>query len=575
MKHLLYTLFFVLSLSHLHLNAQNEFYNVFSSTTSLGISAYTVDSEGNYILCGTFQGTIDLDPGVATSNATSAGLQDIYLVKLNPQGQFLWGKTYGATSQDFAEDVIVDADNHIWLCGSFQRNVDFNPGGEDGMIMNSNGTTGGNQGNGFVLKLNPEGEFQKIYHLKNVAAGFKNSVDFLSWDPQGNLNLAGSFNGRLDADPGSSTFILSNPNPNSTLSRPFFIRLDPVADTLIWAKHIQGEGAFRTLNGISCDSDGNVFGVGGFRADLILNPEVDSLNILGSSDNLFILKLNNEGEFVWVKTVETEGVPQASFAINDDSGDLYVLGRFNSTIDFNNGIQPPLIIQTNGENDIFLVKMNGNGQYIWARTWGNETNTDGLRGLNRGADGRILLTLTFTESVDANPGPEELMLTSSGGTDFYIVSIDTDGQFIDVLHRGGTGNDFALKVMYNQGVYTISGSTNTTFQLNPPLPASEISVSSGSASYLARFTPADGSTNTLDLHTTEIKVFPNPAKDFIQVKSETPLDFVEMYDLQGRKLLSIMKPQENIIPLNHLESGIYFVRCQIQNDSFINKIIIH
>ena len=574
MKHLLYTLFFVLSLSLQHLSAQTEFYNTFSSTATISIIACSVDSDGNYILCGFFEGTIDLDPGVGTSNFTSAGLQDIFVVKLNPQGQFIWAKTYGALMQDFAEDILIDADNNIWLCGSFQRNVDFNPGGEDGMLINSNGTTGGNQGNGFVLKLNPEGVFQKIYHLKNVAAGFKNSVDFLSWDPQGNLNLAGSFNGRLDADPSSNSFILSNPNPNSTLSRPFFIRLDPVADTLIWAKHIQGEGAFRTLNGISCDSDGNVFGVGGFRADLILNPEVDSLNIIGSPDNLFILKLNNEGNFVWVKSVVTDGITQATAVLTDEIGDLYVFGRFNSTIDFNNGLQTPLSIQTNGGNDIFLVKMNSEGHYIWARTWGNETNTDALQGVSWGADGRMLISITFTETVDANPGSETLILTSAGGTDFYIVSLDTDGNFMDVLHRGGTGNDFAGKAMYNQDSYTISGRTNNTFLLNPPLPASEISVSSGAVSYLARFTPADGSTNTLDLHTTEIKVFPNPAHNQIFLQGLNSPSTLQLLDLQGKIVQQWHQFTDGVLELDHHHPGIYFMRAMNKSGVFTQKLII-
>jgi uncharacterized delta-60 repeat protein len=69
-------------------------------------------------------------------------------------------------------------------------------------------------------------------------------------------------------------------------------------------------------------------------------------------------------------------------------------------------------------------------------------------------------------------------------------------------------------------------------------------------------------------------IYPNPAKDFIQIKSDVSLDLIELYDLQGRKLHSIVKPQENSVHLNHLESGVYFIRASSRNQLFSKKIII-
>jgi hypothetical protein len=574
MKHLLYTLFFVLSLSLQHLSAQTEFYNTFSSTATISILAYSVDSDGNYILCGFFEGAIDLDPGVGISNFTSAGLQDIFIVKLNPQGQLMWAKTYGAQMQDFAEDILIDADNNIWLCGTFQRNVNFNPGGEGGLLMNSNGTTGGNRSNSFLMMLNPAGEFQKIYHFRNAAPGADNNFRSFEVDCKGNFTIFGTFSGILNADPFTNSFPLSTANPNTTSSTTFIARIDPNADTLMWAKHFDGPSTFRLLSDIVCDSDANVYGVGAFNGTFNLNQDVDSLILTSENEALFIFKMNSFGEYTWARTLSSSGSSRCTHVMLDESS-LYVLGRYNATLEFNTEDPAPSSIQTNGENDVFLLKMDMNGNYNWARSWGNETNADGPQGINMGADGRILASLSFTNTVDANPGAGEQVITSAGGADFYVVSLTAEGEYMDVLHGGGSESDFVFDAAYDNGVYTLLGTSRATFLLNPPLPASAINVPASTASFLARFAPSGASTNMEQTLSQEsIIIYPNPARDFIQIKTEVPIDHIELYDLQGRKLQSIRYPQGNSIQLNHLESGVYFIRASSRNQLFSKKIII-
>jgi hypothetical protein len=46
-----------------------------------------VDSSGNVYTTGYFQGTVDFDPGVGTSNFTSAGINDAFVLKLSPSGE--------------------------------------------------------------------------------------------------------------------------------------------------------------------------------------------------------------------------------------------------------------------------------------------------------------------------------------------------------------------------------------------------------------------------------------------------------------------------------------------------------
>ncbi|MFN4123060.1 MAG: T9SS type A sorting domain-containing protein [Flavobacteriales bacterium] len=570
MKHLLYTLFFVLSLSHLHLNAQVEFYNTFSSTTSVFIISKAQDSQGNYVVSGYFEGSMDLDPGPGTFNVTSAGNQDIFVVKLNPQGQFLWGKTYGGAFQDFGREVHVDADDNIWLSGTFQRNVDFNPGGEGGMLMNSNGTTGGNRSNSFLLKLNAAGEFQKVFHFRNAAPGADNNIRSFEIDNDGNFTVFGTFSGTLNTDPFINSSPLSTANPNSTNSTTFIVRIDPNADSLVWSKHFDGPQTFRILSSIACDADANVYGVGAFNGTFSLNPDIDSLILTAENEALFIFKMNHLGEYVWAKTVASTGTSRCLKAIVE-SENLYVTGRFNSTLNFNNDVS----IQTNGETDVFALKMDLDGNFIWARSWGNESDGDGIQSINIGSDGRILVSMSFTDSVDANPGQGEQILTSAGGTDFYVVSLTSEGDYIDVFHSGGINSDFVFDASYHQGVYTLLGSSRATFLINPPLAASEISVTATLVGFLAHFTPADGSTSTQDLPANEIKIYPNPARQTFTIQNLPADASVRILDLQGRVILHQIQSYQNTFNLNDCNLGLYFVQVEHQQQLHTCKLLIH
>jgi len=57
--------------------------------------AITVDVLGNTYTAGYFQGTVDFDPSIVVSNLTSVGGRDIFVQKLDSNGNFIWAKGMG------------------------------------------------------------------------------------------------------------------------------------------------------------------------------------------------------------------------------------------------------------------------------------------------------------------------------------------------------------------------------------------------------------------------------------------------------------------------------------------------
>jgi hypothetical protein len=112
-----------------------------------GINDVTSEANSHFYVSGTFQNTVDLDPGSLTSNFTSSGLDDTFYSLFDPNGNQVWVKTLGGSGND-AISHTVGYQGNIYLTGAYSNIVDFDP---NSGIQNS--TSNGLQ-DAFVLKLN-------------------------------------------------------------------------------------------------------------------------------------------------------------------------------------------------------------------------------------------------------------------------------------------------------------------------------------------------------------------------------------------------------------------------------------
>lgn len=87
------------------------------STNTVTTKSFVTDAAGNSFLCGYFIGTADFNPGLPVFNVTSAGQRDIFIVKLDANGNFVWAKTIGGTLEDEPSGVDVDGSGNIYING--------------------------------------------------------------------------------------------------------------------------------------------------------------------------------------------------------------------------------------------------------------------------------------------------------------------------------------------------------------------------------------------------------------------------------------------------------------------------
>ena len=115
----------------------------FGDATAQSGVAIGTDATGNVYVAGNFQGQIDFGKGVLTS----AGGDDVFVAKLDPSGATLWSKRFGDVGDDHVGALAIDKSNNLVIVGGFQGTIDFGKGmlvsaGMDDVFVAKLDTTG-------------------------------------------------------------------------------------------------------------------------------------------------------------------------------------------------------------------------------------------------------------------------------------------------------------------------------------------------------------------------------------------------------------------------------------------------
>ncbi len=153
-----------------------------------------IDASGNLILRGSFDATTDFNPGPAVYNKTTLGESDMFIEKLDADGNFRWVATFGGFGSDGMASIDVDELGNIFASGGFNFTVDFDPG--PGAFPLTASTIPHSKG--FLLKLDP---WARLVWVKDM--GFDCSGNQVKVSPNGHLNSIWTFSYTVEvnADP--------------------------------------------------------------------------------------------------------------------------------------------------------------------------------------------------------------------------------------------------------------------------------------------------------------------------------------------------------------------------------------
>lgn len=324
-----------------------------------------------------------------------------------------WQSSFGGANTEEASDIIQTTDGGYLIAGS------------------SDSTTGQVTGNhGFMdywlVKLNSTGNMQWQRSFGGFAEDRASSVIQTT---DGGFIVAGtsySTNGDVMGNHGNSDIWIT--------------KLNSDAGVIEWQKSLGGTN-YETASKIIQTADGGYIVCGSSNSN---NGDVTGNH--GAFD-FWIVKLSSTGNIQWQKSFGGPSDDTASSIIQTADGDYVVAGSSSS-----NGGN---VTGNHGVKDFWILKLNADGGVIyWQKSFGG-SHVEELNSMIKTSDGGYIMI----GSAYSNDGD---ITGSIGGTDYWIVKLNSTGNLQWEKSLGGTKVDIASSIVQtSDGGYMVVGSSNS------------------------------------------------------------------------------------------------------------------
>lgn len=509
----------------------------------LGIAA---DNAGNLYVTGFFRESA----GFGGTILSSLGDGDVYVSKLDTGGNFRWTRQAGGPGFDGGRSIVVDASGSVFLTGDFAGTAQFGD-----IVLTASG-----EKDAFVCKLDAGGNFL----WASRAGGFDDTMGMsIALDSAGNCYIAGLFSG--SATFGSTTLV------SQGYEDAFLARLD-VDGNFIWARRAGGCDSDMG-NDLSVDNAGNCLLTGGFSHSADFGPF--TLTSEGEYSDLFVCKLDAEGNFLWARQAGGEFSVTAGCGIAADAaGNSYVTGVFQGSASFGD----TTLTSGTGMNN-FVCKLDPSGNFGWARQAGWTSYSLFYGDIAVDGAGNCCVTGAFQVSADFGP----ITLTSNGATDIFACALDPAGNFLWARQAGSSGTDWSCDLSVDAaGNCCVTGMFTGTASFGPTTLAS----SGGADIFIARLgtevAVEDETTPPAEGQSRLYAAWPNPSgkNRLINLKARVAAGetgTLSIYNLRGELIgRQDLTAGEHQIDLDgrSLPAGMYVYRLRTSTVNTVKKLII-
>lgn len=607
----------------------------------------TVDAAGNSYTTGTFRSIVDFDPGAGTNNVTSLGLEDVYIEKLDPNGNLLWNRRVGGTGSDAANGITLDGVGSVYITGGFSGTADMDPGGATNNLISNGGI------DCFILRLDIASNFIWVRGFGGTGTDISNSVAI---DPSGNILSGGIYVNTVDFDPGAG---ISNLTASNSSSEGYILQLSS-AGNYNWVKNISCDNNSQVKD-ISIGTGSNVYITGRYIGNADLDPGSSNINVTATpGGNVFNLILDQSGNHVSSNGFGDVSNPDEGYCVQALPHNNFVSGGFfNGTPDFDpqagianltslggdDGFIQKICLNTTGivNTNACSSYLSPSGNYQWNASG---TYTDTLANIG-GCDSIITVNLTILSSnstIDQNTcdsvispsgnyvwnitgtyndtipnhvgcdsiitvnvtllpttstvninacryyiSPSTIYTWTSSGiyTDTLLNVIGCDS--IVTINLSLTNIDTTITI--NNGIFTvaqpgalyqwydciaqsnISGAINQTYT---PLVNGDYGIIvslNGCTDTTACYTI--NNVGTEDISSASLNIYPNPAKEYVQVASDEIITQWKLVDITGKTVIARNENKTTFnISLEELTPGIYFIQLNIGASIIVKQLII-
>ena len=508
-----------------------------------------VDANGNNYVTGSFSGSSTF----GTTTLTSSGDKDIFVAKIDHNGNWLWANQAGGISYDYGRGIAVDDNGNSYITGEFEESATFGT-----TTLTSSGSY-----DIFVAKLDSSGNWL----WAKQAWGIGEDVGFsIAVDAKGNSYITGVF---IESANFGTTTLTSSGDYDI-----FVAKLD-INSNWLWAKQAGGTDDDYG-NGIAVDANGNSYVTGYFSESATFGTT--TLTSSGDID-IFVAKLDSSGNWLWANQAGGTNCDYGHGIAVDDNGNSYIIGNFLESANF--GITT---LTSSGYYDIFVAKLDINGNWLWAKQAGG-TSYDFGNSIAVDTNRNVYVT-GFFYSSSCSFGTITLINSSSEYIDIFVAKLDINGNWLWAKQAGGTSDDcgYGITVDVNGNSY-ITG----IFRGSATFGTTTLTSSGDFDIFVAKL----GEVNSIDLpdiisFSGIRSIYPNPFNPLTTIDYEIsmPADVkIEVYNNRGQLVRNFIlgykeqgsykltwEGEDNNGCL--CSTGIYYIRMKAGKEIYIKKAVL-
>ncbi|SEA75856.1 gliding motility-associated C-terminal domain-containing protein [Flavobacterium gillisiae] len=410
-------------------------------------TAIEVDQEGNSYVIGEFDSnSFDLNPTTTGSQIINnsfsqySQISDIYLIKQNENGDFLWGKTFGDIKRDqYAYEIKIGNDGNIYLFLRIMYSI-------TNSTFDSFTT---------IVKLAPNGNELSRIKIKNPDGFFTNGFDI---DNQNNFIISGWFTNSKQID-----FNNTSVNFQSNQLASFILKLDNTGNFL-WQKTFEYPSL--ATSEIHAKSNGNI---------IAIQNGVEEGHLL-----IRILNIDSQnGSVVWEKKLTDQSA--TTFQL-DRLQNIVIAGKniYQGTADVDPSNNTVSVTSQN-----YILWLNSNGSFLDVKEYNVREYQDELdmNKIQSDVHNNIYVVGRFSGKIDADPSPNEFFIENPRGRtqygDGFLIKFDSNRNFDNAF---SLESDYRLVIkdlkVQNENIY-LMGDFNSNCDLDPSIEVAPFSSLNG------------------------------------------------------------------------------------------------
>lgn len=352
-----------------------------------------IDGAGNVYLTGSFTGSAAFGAYPLANN----GYPDIFVAKLDSQGNWLWAQKAGGTAEDEGWDIAVDTAGNSYLTGYIRAVVQFG----SFQLETDNFTF-----DLFVASIDPDGNW--LWASKGGGSGVDSGYG-IALDNAGFAYVTGYYEG--NAIFGGVSLACYGTQPD------IFVGQISSNGVWMWGEHGGGTGYDNGI-AIATDNSGNSYVAGFYYNSATFGAHTLTAT---SGNQMFVGKLNNAGIWQWAQQPGGTVTGSANGIALDNLGNIYISGTFSGSPVFG-----PVTVPPSQGSDVFAAKLDASGSWLWGQKAGG-TQEDSGEDIGVDSSGNSCVVGNLNGYVHFGT----IVINGFGFTDAFVAKLSPGGVPVD------------------------------------------------------------------------------------------------------------------------------------------------